>query len=40
MNTRFLRIEFKPTPDDGSVVRREVPIRFFITTTPPRPALD
>jgi TonB family protein len=32
--------QFKPTPDDGSVVWREVPIRFFITTPPPRPTLD
>jgi TonB family protein len=32
--------QFKPTPDDGSVVWREVPIRFLITTPPPRPTLD
>ncbi|MBO9647433.1 MAG: energy transducer TonB [Variovorax sp.] len=32
--------QFKPTPDDGSVVWREVPIRFFITTPPPQPTLN
>ena len=31
---------FKPTPDDGCVVWREVPIRFFITTQPTAPATN
>lgn len=28
---------FKPTADDGTVVVREVPIRFFITSPPANP---
>ncbi len=32
--------QFKPTPDDGSVVWREVPIRFFIISPPPQPTLN
>lgn len=26
--------QFKPTPDDGTIVWREVPMRFFITSQP------
>ncbi|HEY0200307.1 MAG TPA: energy transducer TonB [Burkholderiaceae bacterium] len=29
--------QFKPTPDDGTVVWREVPIRFVIASPPPVP---
>jgi TonB family protein len=32
--------QFKPTPDDGTVVWREVPIRFFITSLPQQQRLD
>lgn len=32
--------QFKPTPDDGTVVSREVPMRFFITSPPPRPTMN
>lgn len=32
--------QFRPTPDDGTVVWREVPISFFITSVPPRPVLN
>ncbi|MDM0075966.1 energy transducer TonB [Variovorax sp. J2P1-59] len=32
--------KFKPTPDDGSVVWREVPMRFFITSPPPQQTLN
>ena len=32
--------QFKPTPDDGTVVWREVPMRFFITSPPPRATLN
>lgn len=32
--------QFKPTPDDGSVVWREVPIRFFITSPPQQQTLN
>ena len=32
--------KFKPTPDDGRVVWREVPMRFFITSPPPQPTLN
>lgn len=32
--------QFRPTPDDGTVVWREVPISFFITSPPPRPVLN
>ncbi|MCY1231094.1 hypothetical protein D9M72_435310 [compost metagenome] len=31
---------FKPTPDDGTVVWREVPIRFFITSPPQQPTMN
>ncbi len=31
---------FSPTPDDGTIVWREVPIRFFITSQPQPPSLD
>ncbi|MDQ7972866.1 MAG: energy transducer TonB [Rhodocyclaceae bacterium] len=34
------RWQFRPTPDDGAVVWREVPISFFITSPPPRPVLN
>ena len=29
--------QFKPTPDDGTVVWREVPFRFSLTQPPPQP---
>jgi TonB family protein len=32
--------QFKPTPDDGTVVVREVPIRFFITSQPQQSTLN
>ena len=32
--------KFKPTPDDGRVVWREVPMRFFITSPPPQATLN
>lgn len=32
--------QFKPTADDGTVVWREVPIRFFITAPPPQATMD
>ncbi|MDF1485012.1 energy transducer TonB [Ramlibacter sp. H39-3-26] len=32
--------QFKPTADDGTVVWREVPIRFLIASPPPGPATD
>jgi TonB family protein len=32
--------QFKPIPDDGRVMWREVPMRFFITSLPPQPRLD
>ena len=32
--------QFKPTADDGTVVWREVPMRFFITSPPPRATLN
>lgn len=32
--------QFKPTPDDGTVVWREVPMRFFITSPPPQATMN
>lgn len=32
--------QFRPTPDDATVVWREVPIRFFITSQPQSPTLN
>ncbi len=32
--------QFKPTPDDGTVVWREVPISFFIVSQPPSSTLN
>ena len=32
--------QFRPTPDDGTVVWREVPFRFFIASPPQQPTLN
>lgn len=32
--------QFRPTADDGALVWREVPMRFFVTSPPPRATLN
>lgn len=32
--------QFKPTPDDGTIIWREVPMRFFITSPPPQATMN